>query len=221
MMPQHGLWTMAAAAFFLLSAFDAGSARADALSMNALREVLNVRPQGDAQVGAALFAATGCAGCHGEAGISANPEWPILAGQRSPYLYKMLLDYRAGRMQGQGAGMMAAVTANLNEQQISDLAEWLSRQTRPMLIRHTGREPAVLKGDRSRLIPPCEACHGANGQGWDLQPTLAGQHRAYLVSVLNRFKSGERNNDINAGMAQIARKLNEQEISALADYYGK
>jgi cytochrome c553 len=201
-------------------AFMAGAVRADALSVNALQEIQSARPQADTREGAAVYAATGCAGCHGASGIPESAV-PVVAGQRSPYLYKMLLDYRSGRVQGQGAAMMAAITANLNEQQISDVAEWLSRQTRPRIISHSGREPAVLKGDRSRLIPPCEACHGANGQGWDLQPMLAGQNRGYLVSVLNRFKSGERNNDINAGMAQIARKLNEQEIAALAEYYGK
>jgi cytochrome c553 len=219
MMRSNCFWAMSAVAILLSVTVE--PARADALSVNAWQEVSSARPQGEAQSGAAVYAATGCVGCHGGSGISVNPEWPILAGQRSPYLYKMLLDYRAGRVQGQGAAMMAAVTANLNEQQISDVSVWLSQQKRPKIISHTGSEPSVLKGDRSRLIPPCEACHGANGQGWDLQPRLAGQHRNYLLSVLNRFKSGERNNDINAGMAQIAHKLSEQEIAALADYYGK
>ena len=37
-----------------------------------------------------------CAGCHGADGNSANPQFPILAGQYPEYLIRALADYKSG-----------------------------------------------------------------------------------------------------------------------------
>ncbi|KAA3632403.1 MAG: cytochrome c4, partial [Proteobacteria bacterium] len=37
-----------------------------------------------------------CAGCHGPNGISTNPMWPNLAGQKDQYLVKAMKEYRDG-----------------------------------------------------------------------------------------------------------------------------
>ena len=49
---------------------------------------------GDAAAGKAKSAT--CAGCHGAAGISANPLWPNLAGQQQAYLVKQMKAFRDG-----------------------------------------------------------------------------------------------------------------------------
>ncbi len=41
-------------------------------------------------------AARNCAGCHGMDGISRNPLWPNLAGQKKAYIARQLKDYRTG-----------------------------------------------------------------------------------------------------------------------------
>jgi cytochrome c553 len=194
---------------------------AEALSESAWQVIQSAKPAGDAALGQSLYAERGCAGCHGSQGIPDNKEWPILAGQRSLYVYKILLDYRDKRVGGASAQTMAGVAAGLQEQDMANLAAWLGSLRRPSASGLSGSVPTIAKGDRSRLIPPCEACHGANGQGWDLQPAIAGQHRAYLSAALHRFKSAERANDINDGMAQFARKLNEDEIRQLSVFYGR
>ncbi len=136
-------------------------------------------------------------------------------------LYKLLLDFREGRIGGTDAGLMTVVAGGLNEQAMADIAAWLGSLPRPRAVTEAVRPPALLAGDRERLIPPCEACHGANGQGWDVQPALTGQNRGYLAGVLTRFKTGERANDLNEGMAQIARVLSDQDIRDLAVHYGR
>ena len=49
---------------------------------------------GDVAAGKAKSAM--CAACHGAAGVSANPLWPNLAGQKEAYLKKQLSDFKTG-----------------------------------------------------------------------------------------------------------------------------
>lgn len=207
--------------FLLALSAGLGHAQAEAWSETAWALAQSAKPVGDAALGQTLYTERGCAGCHGAQGVPDNREWPVLAGQRPLYLYKMLLDYRDQRVGGAGGGLMGGMAAGLNEQDMAHIAAWLGGLRRPTAPGVAGAAPSIVKGDRSRLIPPCEACHGANGQGWDLQPAIAGQSRAFLSAALQRFKSGERANDINGGMGQFARKLTEDEIRQLAHYYGR
>lgn len=64
----------------------------------------------------------------------------------------------------------------------------------------------------------CGACHGENGDK-PLQPeypTLAGQHRDYLVKVLNDYKSGARKNAIMGAQAQT---LTRDDIRDVAEWF--
>ena len=52
-----------------------------------------------------------CVACHGPGGVSANPDWPSLAGQGQKYIEKQLKDFKSGErpnmvMQPQ-AGMLS------------------------------------------------------------------------------------------------------------------
>lgn len=192
--------------------------KAAPLSVAAWQRAVLTKPEGDAMAGKALYADKGCAACHGAAGVPDNRDMPVLAGQRPLYLYKMLLDYKAGRVGG--GETMSGMAALLDESGAADIAAWLSTLPRPPASR-VAAAPTILQGDRQRLLPPCEACHGANGQGWDVQPAIAGQNPEFLGKVLNQFKQGTRGNDLNGGMSIIAAKLSEQELRELVDYFGR
>lgn len=43
------------------------------------------------------IADTRCVSCHGKAGISANPLYPNLAGQKAAYMAKQLKDFESGK----------------------------------------------------------------------------------------------------------------------------
>lgn len=214
-MPRYFAFSFTAGLLLLAS-----SVGAEPLSVSAWQQAAAAKPAGDPIAGGKLYTEQGCAGCHGAAGIPDNRDWPVLLGQRPLYTYKMLLDYRANRVGGPEAALMAPMAAGLSDQAMADIAAWLAERPRPPASRHSA-DPAILRGDRARLIPPCEACHGANGQGWDVQPALSGQNPGYFAAALHRFKSGQRGNDLNAGMAMIAKRLSEEEIRALADHYGR
>jgi cytochrome c553 len=66
-----------------------------------------------------------CEACHGATGIGVDPNYPKLAGQHESYLIKALADYRSGKRSNL---IMGGFSANLSNQDISDLAAWFSKQ---------------------------------------------------------------------------------------------
>ena len=66
-----------------------------------------------------------CEACHGKTGISIDPNYPNLAGQHYSYLVKALSDYRSGERNN---AIMSSFAANLNNQDIEDLAAWFASQ---------------------------------------------------------------------------------------------
>src|SRR3989344_4717364 len=72
-------------------------------------------------------------------------------------------------------------------------------------------------GIADRQIAACAGCHSPNGAGIPAQyPRLSGQHADYTVAQLNTFRDGSRANSTQ--MTQVAAKLNDKEIKAVADY---
>ncbi len=76
---------------------------------------------GDAAAGKAKSAT--CAGCHGAAGVSANPLWPNLAGQKEAYMVKQLKAFRAGTRTDP---MMSPMAKPLSDADIDNLAAHFS-----------------------------------------------------------------------------------------------
>jgi len=64
-----------------------------------------------------------CAGCHGAAGVSANPLWPNLAGQKDKYLIKQLKALRDGTRTDP---MMSPMAKPLTDADIENLAAYFS-----------------------------------------------------------------------------------------------
>ena len=72
-------------------------------------------------------------------------------------------------------------------------------------------------GIQERQVAACAGCHSPNGAGIPAQyPRLSGQHADYTVKTLTAFRDGQRTNSIP--MVQVAAKLNDREIKAVADY---
>lgn len=76
---------------------------------------------GDAAAGKAKSAS--CAGCHGAAGISANPMWPNLAGQKDAYMVKQMKAFRDGK---RNDPMMSPMAKPLSDADIDNLAAYYS-----------------------------------------------------------------------------------------------
>lgn len=174
---------------------------------------------GNAEAGKTKAAA--CVACHGTDGNSPAPTFPKLAGQHPSYLSKQLHDFKSG---ARPSATMVGMVALLDEQGIEDVSAWFASN------QNNGGEadPALVKagqdlyrgGNPSTGVPACAACHGAAGLGIGSAnfPALAGQHATYTVTELGRFKSGERANDNARMMRDIAARLTDQEMQAVASY---
>ena len=63
----------------------------------------------------------------------------------------------------------------------------------------------------------CAACHGVDGNSSNPQwPTLAGQHKQYIVKQLKAFKGGQRQDPL---MSPMAASLSEDDMADLAAYF--
>jgi cytochrome c553 len=72
-------------------------------------------------------------------------------------------------------------------------------------------------GISDRQVPACAGCHSPTGAGIPSQyPRLGGQHADYTAAQLTSFRDGGRKNSLQ--MTQVAAKLNDREIKAVADY---
>ncbi|WP_455207069.1 c-type cytochrome [Kaarinaea lacus] len=164
-----------------------------------------------------------CQGCHGENGNSYGPDWPNLAAQHPTYLVKQIRNFQDGVRINE---TMNGMVAGLSQQDIEDIAAYFASQSlqpqpaeTDVEVIKTGRK--IFKGgNRYSGVPACAGCHGPNavGNGPAAFPHLAGQKSTYTVKTLKDFQSGARANDTNEIMRNIAAKLTENEINAVAAY---
>jgi len=161
----------------------------------------------DAARGAKL--AYTCLGCHGIPNYkNSYPIYsvPKLGGQHTAYMVAALKEYAS---QGRPHPTMHAQAVTMSEQDMQDIAAYLSGQE----LKATGR--AV--GTAPKAGQTCVACHGNDGIGiLPEYPNLAGQHADYIEQALKAYRAGQRKNPIMGGMAA---PLTDADIKALAQYY--
>lgn len=168
--------------------------------------------------GAASYGAV-CAACHGADGNSSIPANPRLAQQHPEYLVKQLVEFKSGK---RANAVMSGLSAALTDADMKNVAYWLSAQKgKPGFAED---KDLVALGERiyrgglpDRQIAACAGCHSPNGAGIPAQyPRLAGQHGDYVAAQLTAFRDGGRKNSVQ--MSQVAAKLSDREIKAVADY---
>ncbi len=94
------------------------------ISLIAAFSVNTAMAEGNAEAGKAKAAV--CASCHGADGIALMPTYPNLAGQNEEYLVLALQAYRSKERQGGNAALMHAMSANLSDEDINDLAAYFA-----------------------------------------------------------------------------------------------
>lgn len=177
-------------------------------------------PGGDPKAGETK-AGTICLACHGPQGNSIVPAWPKLAGQHPTYVYKQLMDFKAGNRQN---AQMSPMAAPLTEQEMLDLAAYYAAQTQTP----GASDPALAElgqklyraGNPESGVPACSGCHGPAGMGMELAkfPRISGQHADYTKQTLIYFRDGARANDPNGMMRGVAARMTDQEIAAVSQY---
>ncbi len=168
--------------------------------------------------GEASFTAV-CVACHAADGNSAIAANPKLAQQHPEYLVKQLQEYKSGKRNN---AIMKGFATALSDDDMKNIAYWLaSKQVKPGFAKD---KELVALGERiyrggiaDRQVPACAGCHSPSGAGIPSQyPRIGGQHAEYTATQLTAFRDGVRKN--NLSMTQVAAKLNDREIKAVADY---
>jgi cytochrome c553 len=176
---------------------------------------------GDALGGDGKTKAMACAACHGADGNSSNPVWPSLAGQHASYTEDQLRAFRSGQREDPN---MSAMAANLSDEDIADISEYYSGQPANIGVIDAQQVAAGEKlyrgGNKDTGVAACMACHGPNGAGNPTAkyPALRGQQAEYTVLQLKAYGSGTRNTDPQNMMRDIAGRMSDAEIKAVADY---
>jgi cytochrome c553 len=168
-----------------------------------------------------------CAACHGADGNSPSPANPNLAGQHAEYLTLQLMHFKSGI---RANPVMAGMAASLSPADMQALGVYFSQQKPKGMA---AKDPALVVagqklfrgGNGTAGLPACAACHAPTGVGIPARyPRLSGQYADYTYAQLAAFKSGQRGmdkdgKDVNGKvMAQIAGRMSEQEMRAVADY---
>jgi cytochrome c553 len=72
-----------------------------------------------------------CASCHGANGISTNPTFPNLAGQKAGYIAYAIQQYQTHQRLGAQASIMAGVAGQLTADDIKALAAYYASLSAP------------------------------------------------------------------------------------------
>jgi cytochrome c553 len=154
-----------------------------------------------------------CMACHGPGGASTQAAFPILSGQPAQAIAMALFEFREGKRKNE---LMTPMAVNLSNKDLNDLAAYFSAQKAPPPSSTLTGE-LTSKGHAAAVQYACVACHGAQLQGQQQMPRLAGQHRDYLRAQLLAFRSGQRQ-DLDGTMSSAAQSIAAPDVDLLADY---
>ena len=167
-----------------------------------------------------------CTACHGREG-RAGPDgyYPRIAGKPAGYLYNQLLHFREGRRH---YGLMAGLLETLSDDYLAAIARHFSSIDVPYPLPQKASVPEdvlqrghtiATQGDADRRLPACAACHGKALTGVAPSvPGLLGLPRDYLNAQLGAWRTGQRRALAPDCMAEIARRLSPEDLSAVTAF---
>ncbi|HEY8050199.1 MAG TPA: cytochrome c4 [Ramlibacter sp.] len=167
-----------------------------------------------------------CFVCHGKEGRATNAGYfPRIAGKPAGYLYNQLVNFRDGRRSN---ATMTYLLDQMSDAYLHEIASYFSSLDLPYPAPQTTEAPAavlargehlVRKGDTQHGIPACSACHGAAMTGVaPAMPGLLGLSRDYLLGQIGAWRNGRRKATAPDCMAEVARRLSPDDVTAAATW---
>ncbi|MFY7916298.1 MAG: c-type cytochrome [Rubrivivax sp.] len=165
-----------------------------------------------------------CVMCHGQEGRATSTGYfPRIAGKPEGYLFNQLKNFREGRRRNQA---MRHLTQHMSDDFLRDIARNFSALDLPYppapahglsAWQQQTAEQLVFKGVPERQIPACASCHGSSMAGrLPAMPGLLTLPADYLIGQLGAWRTGLRAAAAPDCMADIAKRLTNQEVSAVA-----
>lgn len=176
--------------------------------------------------------APACIACHGAQGEgSAAANFPYLAGQGADYLREQLAALADGTRQN---AIMKPIASALDDAQRQAVAAYAAALPRPWdaakLSARAQTQPDAKdvgawlanRGDWSIKVPACTQCHAAGGIGVGGQfPAIAGLSKTYIVEQFKLWRNDQRQAGPGKLMQDIAKRLDEGQIDAVATYFAE
>lgn len=182
-----------------------------------VRDAFNRDGEVIALSGGSAGAANACVACHGLKGEGDGNLSPRLAGLDRGYIARQLGFYADG--QRINARMVAVAKALTGEERQLVAGYYAALPAARACPSPVVSAPLLYsRGNASRGIPACAACHGAQGEGNAGNPPLAGQPATYLDKQMADWRDGNRYGDPQGVMTRIAKALTSAESAALTAY---
>jgi cytochrome c553 len=152
----------------------------------------------------------GCAGCHGETGITKTPGMPSLVGLNPKYFVAALDAYKSGQRKHD---MMKTLVSALGDADINNIALYYASQKPAKAQTPSPGNQAAGKA----AAAACAGCHGDGGVSTNPStPSLAGQDAEYFAAAMRAYKAGSRS---DATMRALAASVDDNGVKDLAAYY--
>ena len=167
-----------------------------------------------------------CTPCHGKQGEGTSDVYfPRLAGKPAGYLYNQLLAFKNGRRK---YPPMNYLLEYLGDPYLQEMADYFAEQHPPLpeppasdvsqQVMQQG-QALVTRGDPARQIPACGSCHGPGLTGMEPGiPGLLGLRPNYISAQLGAWRYGTRTAKPPDCMQQVAGRLTEADVTAVAAY---
>jgi cytochrome c553 len=165
-----------------------------------------------------------CSVCHGKEGRATNAGYfPRIAGKPAGYLYNQLQNFKAGRRRNEA---MNHLVQHLSDDYLREIARYFAeldlpyppaQQSTLTPAQRSTAERLVFDGVPERRIPSCVSCHGQQMAG--MQPAMPGLLTLpsdYLIGQLGAWRTGQRKAMAPDCMAEVSKRLNTDEIGAVA-----
>lgn len=183
--------------------------------------VLAAIPQAFADDAAAIVKNV-CSKCHGPDGNGDSALFPRIGGQQKAYIVRQLKQFRSrARNDAHARAYMWGITKPLSDEQIEELANYLSTRNPPKPILADNPDQVARgkdiynRGIPDREVPACRECHGAEGEGIGEIPRLASQHRYYIYHQIEDFRGLLRPSPV---MHAQSKNLTDEEALAVATF---
>jgi cytochrome c553 len=153
-----------------------------------------------------------CASCHGDKGVSPNPETPSLGAQPSPYVLIQLYLFREKLRH---VDLMNQAVKDFTDDDLRNFADAIAKLPRPPAAAGPSDPPRMARGQALVRQYRCNVCHSPDLAGRDNIPRIAGQREDYLVKTMREYKSNARPG-YDASMGDVLQPIADADLVDLA-----
>lgn len=154
---------------------------------------------------------TFCKHCHGENGNSKRNYIPNLAEQNPIYLFSAFEKFANGERQD---FVMSKLAKNLTLEDRVNIALYYGQQK---VVYQPAIDQQLSEKGQAKFQQICQGCHGAQGQGKQDMPRLAGQPAEYIKRTLELFRKKDPSRSTSV-MFSIAENMTDEDIISVANY---